>query len=203
MLGIDSRRLVRMWAGALLTLLAMVTPVAAGAAVEITFYAREFGSQFPHGFVKLQGAPDRGGERIDTNYGFTATHVSPAILFGSVRGEVSPVGDGYMRGSEAHFALALSDEEYDRVMAVVAEYSGLRQPSYSLNRRNCVHFIAEVAAAMGMRAELPRNLTRRPRAFIELLIRENRDWLTQRQARILREPPPPERQRQRRGRRDR
>lgn len=202
MLRIELKRLTRVCTGALLAALALLTPAAASAAVEITFYAREFGSQFPHGFVTLVGTPDRGGERIDTNYGFTATHVSPAILFGSVRGEVSPVGDGYMRGSEAHFALSLTDEEYDRVAATVAQYSSLSQPSYSLNRRNCVHFIRDVAAALGMRAELPRNLTRRPRAFIELLIRENRDWLAQRQARILREPPQPERRRQRRNRRD-
>ena len=199
MLGIDSRRLVRTWAAALLAVLALFAPAAASAAVEITFYAREFGSQFPHGFVTLQGTPDRGGERIDTNYGFTATHVSPAILFGSVRGEVSPVGAGYMRGSEAHFALTLTDAEFDRVMATVEQYRALRQPSYSLNRRNCVHFIAEVAAAVGMRADLPRNLDRRPRAFIELLIRENRDWLAQRQARIMREPPQPREERRRRN----
>lgn len=191
MLRTVSGRLLRIWASALLALFAIALPVAAHAAVEITFYAREFGSQFPHGFVALAGTPDRGGDRIDTNYGFTATHVTPAILFGSVRGVIEPVGAGYMRGSEAHFAVNLSDAEYDRVMATVERYRALNQPSYSLNRRNCVHFIADVAAAVGLRAELPRNLTRRPRSFIELLIRENRDWLTQRQARILREPPAP------------
>jgi len=199
--GTISGRLVRVWTSALLAALALVAPAAAAAAVEITFYAREFGSQFPHGFVTLVGTPDRGGERIDTNYGFTATHVSPAILFGSVRGVVEPVGAGYMRGSEAHFALNLTDEQYDQVAATVARYTALRQPSYSLNRRNCVHFIADVAAALGMSATLPRNLTRKPRSFIELLIRENRDWLAQRQARILREPPQPRPER-RRARRD-
>jgi hypothetical protein len=183
--------MLRIWTSALLAVLAIAMPTASHAAVEITFYAREFGSQFPHGFVTLAGTPDRGGDRIDTNYGFTATHVTPAILFGSVRGVVEAVGAGYMRGSEAHFAIDLTDEEYDRVVATVERYRALGQPSYSLNRRNCVHFIADVAAALGMRAELPRNLTRRPRSFIELLIRENRDWLTQRQARVLREPPEP------------
>ena len=194
MLSRISVRFSRMLAGALLAALALAMPAAASAAVEITFYAREFGSQFPHGFVTLAGTPDRGGDRIDTNYGFTATHVTPAILFGSVRGTVEPVSAGYTRGSEAHFALNLTDEEYDRVTATVERYRALDQPSYSLNRRNCVHFIADVAAALGMRAEVPRNLTRRPRSFIELLIRENREWLVQRQARILREPPVPRRE---------
>src|SRR4028119_814565 len=122
MLKSVSARLSRLWAGALLAALALITPVGAHPAVEITFYAREFGSQFPHGFVTLVGTPDRGGDRIDTNYGFTATHVSPAILFGSVRGTVEPVSAGYMRGSEAHFAISLTDEEYDRVVATVERY---------------------------------------------------------------------------------
>ena len=184
------RRIMHVVAAALVAAAALVLPARADAAVEITFYAREFGSQFPHGFVVLEGTPDRGGDRINTNYGFTATHVTPAILFGSVRGVVEPSSEGYVRGSEAHFGLVLTDEEYDRVMATVARYAALRQPSYNLNRRNCVHFIADVAAALGMAATVPRNLNRRPRSFLELLIRQNRPWLEQRQARILREPPP-------------
>ena len=168
-------------------LIAINTP--AFAAVEITFYSREFGSQFPHGFVTLVGTPDRGGDRIDTNYGFTATHVSPAILFGSVRGKIDSAGAGYIRSSDAHFALTLTDAEYDSVMATVERYRTQRQPSYNLNRRNCVHFIADVAAAIGMRAELPKRLTRRPGAFAASLIRTNREWLQARpDARIIREP---------------
>jgi hypothetical protein len=189
--------LASFYRAALLAVCIFALPAPANAAVEITFYARELGSQFPHGFVTLEGTPDRGGERISTNYGFTATHVSPAILFGSVRGVVEPSGEGYVRGSEPHFSLMLSDSEYDSVMATVARYAALSQPSYSLNRRNCVHFIADVAAALGMTAEVPRNLSRRPKSFLELVIRTNRAWLDQRQARILREPPTPRRERRR------
>lgn len=179
----------RGWGARLLAALFLLVAVPAQAAVEITFYSRELGSHFPHALVTLQGTPDRGGERIDTNYGFTATHVTPGILFGSVRGKLDTAGAGYVRGSEAHFALTLSDSEYDQVMGVVSRYGALRQPSYSLNRRNCVHFIADVAAALGMAAEVPRNLRRRPRAFLNSVVRANRDWLARRpDARILREP---------------
>ena len=189
----------RGWAVALAAALLVLLPLPAQAAVEITFYSREFGTQFPHGFVALEGSLDRGGERIDANYGFTATHVTPAILFGSVRGEVGPVAAGYIRGSEAHFSLVLNDAEYDQVMATVARYRELRQPSYHLNRRNCVHFIADVATALGMRADTPRRLMRRPRSFTESLIRANREWLAQRPgARILREPGPEREEREER-----
>ncbi|HEY0014575.1 MAG TPA: hypothetical protein VGB79_17165 [Allosphingosinicella sp.] len=194
------RRFLRPFAALAAAAIAFLAPAAAPAAVEITFYSREFGSQFPHGFVVLQGTPDRGGERIDTNYGFTATAVSPAILFGSVRGKVEAVGAGYIRDSEAHFALTLTDAEYDRVLETVARWRDARQPSYSLARRNCVHFIADIAAALGMQAEVPRNLTRRPTGWTESLIRRNRPWLAARpDARILKEPGP-EREERRRGR---
>jgi hypothetical protein len=197
------RRFLRAWAAFAAAALAFLTPAAASAAVEMTFYSREFGSQFPHGFVVLKGTPDRGGERIDTNYGFTATTVSPAILFGSVRGKVEAVNAGYVRDSEAHFALTLSDAEYDKVMETVARWRDARQPSYSLARRNCVHFIADIAATLGMQAEVPRHLTRRPTGWTESLIRTNRAWLAARpDARILKEPRPerPERGERRRGR---
>lgn len=198
-----STKIVRAWTAGLLTALFFLLPPSAQAAVEMTFYAREFGSQFPHGFVTLIGTPDRGGERIAANYGFTATVVTPAILFGSVRGKIDTAAEGYVRASEAQFAVTLSDSEYDQVMATVARYQALRQPSYSLNRRNCVHFLADMATAIGMRAEVPRNLTRRPGAFLASVIRGNREWLTQRPgARILREPGPERAERRRQRQRD-
>jgi hypothetical protein len=198
-----NRRYLRAWAALAAAALAFLAPAAAPAAVEMTFYSREFGSQFPHGFVVLQGTPDRGGERIDTNYGFTATTVSPAVLFGSVRGKVEAVNAGYVRDSEAHFSLTLTDAEYDKVMETVTRWRDARQPSYSLARRNCVHFIADIAATLGMQADVPRNLTRRPTGWTESLIRANRAWLAARpDARILKEPRPerPEREERRRGR---
>jgi hypothetical protein len=187
---------------ALAVALLMLTSFPAQAAVEVTFYTRDLGTQFPHAFVKVEGALDRGGQRIDTNYGFTATAVTPALLFGSVRGRVEAVGDGYVRASDAHFVLTIADSDYDSLIAAVERWRGLPQPAYHLNRRNCVHFIADLAAALGMRAETPRNLMRRPRAFTESLIRANRDWLRQRGARILREPREQREERRRGGQSD-
>lgn len=181
-------------------LLALV-PLPARAAVEITFYTRDLGGEFPHGFVTLEGTPDRGGDRIATNYGFTATTVTPALLFGAVRGRVEAVSAGYVRGSNAHFAVTLTDSEFDGVMAAVERWRTMAQPSYHLKRRNCVHFIADIAAAIGMTAETPRNLMRRPRAFTESLIRANRQWLERPGARILREPGEEREERRRGGRR--
>lgn len=167
-------------------LLLLIAPIPVSAAVEITFLSKEFGASFPHAYVALEGTLDRTGERISANYGFTATHVSPAILMGSVKGEVMSVDADYMGKSDRHFSLTLSDAEFDNVMATVERWRTLKQPSYSLNRQNCVFFVAHVAAALGMKADTPKALMKKPRSYLEMLTRENQVWLAGRDATMQR-----------------
>lgn len=159
-------------------------PTTAGAAVEITFYSREWGNTFPHAFVTLQGVDDRTGERIDASYGFTATHISPAILLGSVQGEILSAKPDYIAKSDPHFRFTLTDLEYDSVIATVERWRTLRQPSYNLNRQNCVFFVAHVASSLGMVAETPQALMKKPRSYIESLSRTNVGWLSARNAHL-------------------
>ncbi len=108
------------------------------------------GASFPHAFVILEGTPDRGGARIKEDYGFTAKTISPAILWGKVAGEV--ITDhtvGYVKGSDRHFTVVLADPEYDAVMATIARWRATKQPNYDLDRHNCVHFVADLAAPQG------------------------------------------------------
>lgn len=155
-----------------------LTGAPAGAAVQITFYSHELGSSFPHAFVVVQGLPDRGGPRIDEDYGFTAKSVSPAILMGPVKGEiVTDNTAGYTRKSNRHFTVTVSDADYDRAMAVVQRWRSRSQPSYDLGSRNCIHFVAEIAASIGMRADTPKRLMRKPRSYLDYLTAGNRAWL--------------------------
>jgi hypothetical protein len=174
----------------LAALLLLLAPAPALAAVEISFFSHEFGSNFPHAFITLTGTDDRTGRKIDANYGFTATHVSPAILFGPVKGEVfsrdSARDAKYLADSDRHFSFTLSGAELDSVMAVVGKWQGLKQPSYDLDRQNCVFFVADVAAKLGMRADTPKALMKKPRSYTEHLTRTNRDWLLARSAAIHR-----------------
>lgn len=152
------------WLAALAALL-LSSPAAA--AVEIAFYSRELGgNNFPHAFVTLRGTIDATGESVDTSYGFTARAVSPAILFGSVAGEVLVEGPRQVARSDRQFALRLGDAQYRAVMAVVERWRTRPQPSYNLNRSNCVHFVAELAAAAGLRVEPAPRLMKRPRSFL-------------------------------------
>jgi hypothetical protein len=51
-------------------------------------------------------------------------------------------------------------------MAVVEQWRNRAQPSYNLNRRNCVHFVAELARTAGLRVENAERLMKRPRSFL-------------------------------------
>jgi hypothetical protein len=169
---------LRTWLFALLLL--VHSPSAA--AVEIAFYSKDFGKSFPHAFITLEGTVDATGERVDRSYGFSAKRVTPAVLLGSVTGEVIDHPAPYIKESHRHFSLRLSDEDYGRVLAVVEKWRRLKQPSFNLNRRNCVFFVADVAAALGLRAETPASLMKKPRSYVEWLVAQNRPQLAQRHA---------------------
>lgn len=174
---IQSIRLSSLFA-VLAAFLTVLSGAPAQAAVQITFYSHELGSSFPHAFVVVQGVPDRGGPRIEEDYGFTAKSVSPAILMGPVKGEVVTDNTaGYTRKSNRHFTVTVSDADYDRAMAVVQRWRSRAQPSYDLGTRNCIHFVAEIAASIGMRADTPKRLMRKPRSYLDFLTAGNRAWL--------------------------
>ena len=181
-----SLRLPRLTAFLAAVLLAL-TAAPGWAAVSITFYSKELGSSFPHAFVILEGTLDRGGPRIDEDYGFTAKTISPAILWGKVAGEViTDHSVSYVKGSDRHFTVTLADSEYDRVMATIARWRSARQPSYDLGSRNCIHFVAEIAASIGMRADTPKKLMKKPRSYLDYLTGANRAWLQGRGASLHR-----------------
>src|SRR5688500_4735171 len=103
----------------ILFILLLCWPAALAAQVEIHFFSKDLGSSFPHAFVRLTGTIDSTGQAIDTNYGFTAVRVSPAILGGAVPGKIQTVDAKYVSRSQLHFSLSLSEEQYRSVLAVV------------------------------------------------------------------------------------
>jgi hypothetical protein len=153
---------------ALLALLALSWPGLASAAVEIHFYSHEFGKEFPHAFVVLKGKLDATGETVDTNFGYSAIRISPAVLVKSVPGEVDVgiIPDEYIGRSQEHFSLVLSDEEYGAVIDVVDAWKARRQPSYNLNNANCVHFVSDVLLALHLKGEPRKGLMKSPHGFL-------------------------------------
>jgi hypothetical protein len=156
------RALFRLALGAVLALAALP----AQAAITVTFWSHELGNSFPHAFLTFRGVPDAGGEPVDTNIGFTARTVSPAILFGPVPGKYDVAKPGYVAQSDAQFSLVLTDAQYADLRRLVDEWGEKGDQTYSLKSRNCVHFVAEAARRLGLAGVDQPKLMRKPRSYL-------------------------------------
>jgi len=152
----------------LLTLLAFCLGFAApaGAAVTVSFYSHDFGDRFPHAFITLKGTLDATGQAVDLNYGFTATAVSPAILWGPVKGHVQTKDEAYIGKSDRQFSVTVDDATYAQVLTKVQQWQDRDQPSYSLGKGNCVHFVMELAEVVGLKVNRKSKFFKKPKSFL-------------------------------------
>lgn len=149
------------------------------AAVRLGFHTREDGL-LAHAFVVLRGSLDSTGEAVDYNVGFTPLAISPMVLVGPVKGEVTTNDAQYVRRSREHFYVTLTDEEYFKVLNRVQEWKRKSQPSFDLDHRNCVHFVADIAEVVGLQAALPVELTRKPRVYLAQVRERNQSLISTR-----------------------
>jgi hypothetical protein len=169
--GVGYKRVVLVLV-ALANLFFVAAPANAG--VEISFYSRELGgNNFPHAFITLNGQTDDGTEKISSSFGFTAATLSPAILMGSVGGKVMNEPPSYVAKSNRQFSFELSDEQYRAVMQTIQAWRVRPQPSYNLNKANCIHFVGQVARAAGLEVEFVPRLMKKPRSFLLFLKERN------------------------------
>ena len=146
--------------------------VTARAEVTVTFYSHDFGKNFPHAFFVAKGEL-ADGKKVDTAFGFTAVNVSPGILFGSVNGHVKAPSADYIASSNPHFTVKINDDKYRKLMAVVQKWQAIPQKSYSLNKRNCVHFINDAIKVLDIKTNLKTANWKKPRSFMEEVMRLN------------------------------
>lgn len=156
--------------GMILALFLLPTPAAAQ--VVLSFYSHELGSSFPHAFVVLKGKTEKGRD-VDTNFGFTAKTLTPAILMGSVRGVVETSKPSYVASSDRQFSVQLDDRQFKDVLAVVERWRTRPGKSYNLNKSNCIHFVGEVAQAVGLKVVFEKALIKKPRSFLLSLVTLN------------------------------
>jgi hypothetical protein len=157
----------------LIALFLLFAPAFASAQVTMTFYSHDFGNRFPHTFFTLKGTIPETGEVVDSNYGFTAKNVSPALLFGSVIGLVDSEPTAYIEKSDPQFALVLTEPQYRKIMALVAEWRNRPQKSYNLNKRNCIHFVMEAAALLDLQVNRKSKYFKKPKTFLREVIKLN------------------------------
>jgi hypothetical protein len=154
------------------------TAQAALAEVHLTFWSRDMGGYFPHAFITLKGRTDGSGEVIDTSYGFTLNNLGPAALLGSVKAHIDITAKSYMRGSDAHFSLVINDAQVAAIQQQAAEW-GAPGSRWNLNRRNCVHFVAEAARRAGLTVVENKKLMKKPKSFTLSLLQLNRGRVTE------------------------
>lgn len=158
-----------------LTLLLSAWSAPASAEVVVTFWSHDRDQNYQHAFLVMRGRVDATGEAVDTNIGFTARRLSPGLLWGSVQGEMERLSDGYVARatSRPHFSVRLDDAGYARLQAFIARWAAERQPNYNLDRRNCIHFIMDAAATLGLSVNRRTSHLRDPKSFLEEVMRLN------------------------------
>ncbi len=162
---------VRGWlAAALLSVLCAGVP--AGAEVRMTFWSRDTSNYFPHAFFTLKGTLDATGQPVDESYGFTLNDMSPIALFSAVPAHVDHTNKKYIRGSDAQFRVTLTDAQYAAIKAQVAEWDA-PGTKWSLNKRNCVFFVAEAARRAGLVVIEDKRLMKKPKSFTRSLVALN------------------------------
>ncbi|MEP2990772.1 MAG: hypothetical protein ABJN65_07295 [Parasphingorhabdus sp.] len=141
-------------------------PGVARADVAVTFYSHEFGSSFPHAFFTMKGELEN-GKTINGAHGFTAVNVSPGILWGSVKGIVKAPSAKYITKSDAQFTVTINDTQYSKLMAHVSKWKNIKQKSYNLNKRNCVHFVEDAIKLLGYKTNPKTKYRKKPTSFMK------------------------------------
>jgi hypothetical protein len=72
----------------------------------------------------------------------------------------------YLRGTDRHFAITVSDATYHRMKAEVIAWRDAPGRYYDLDKRNCIHFVGAIAELGGLRVDYPKDMLRRPKAWL-------------------------------------
>ena len=141
---------------------------AAQAAVQVSFHSFSgsvFG-RYPHAFVVFEATLDETGAAIHENYGFSATSAGPAVLLGPVKHGMYTEKDKYIRTTNRHFTVTVSDATYWRMKQEVAAWRDAPGKYYDLDKRNCIHFVGAIAEIAGLKVDFPENMLRKPKTWL-------------------------------------
>jgi hypothetical protein len=125
--------------------------------------------RYPHAFIVLEGELEETGQAINENYGFTAKTVSTRILNGPVEHDIMIEESKYIRKTNRHFTVTISDDQYREVIALMRAWRDAPGEYYDLDTRNCIHFVGEIAKIAGIRIEYPDNMLRRPKKWLNYI----------------------------------
>lgn len=138
------------------------------AAVDIHFHSfnGSFFGRYPHTFIVLEGTLEADGRAVKENYGFSARSSTAAFTKDWAEHVVYVEKDNYIRKTNRHFSITLTDEQYHRIAEEVRKWQTEPGERYSLDERNCIHFVGEMAKILGLTVEYPQNMLRRPKKWL-------------------------------------
>jgi hypothetical protein len=122
--------------------------------------------RYPHTFVVFEGTLDETGQRINENFGFTAKTAGPAVLAGPVAHAIWVEEPKWIGKTNRHFTLTVDDATYRKMRAEVEAWRNAPGKYYDLETRNCIHFVGRIAQLGGLKVDYPKNLLRKPRAWL-------------------------------------
>jgi hypothetical protein len=152
-------------------LLALLAVLPATAQARVTVYFHSFNGsvlvgRYPHTFVVFEGRLDDTGEQVSENWGFSAKRVTTAILSGPVEHIVMTEEPEQIARTNRHFSVEVPDATFRRMRAEVIAWRDAPGRHYDLGTRNCIHFVGRMAELAGLRVDYPRELLRKPRAWL-------------------------------------
>ena len=158
-----------------LALTAFFWAAAASAEVRLTFHSFDgsvvFG-RYPHTFVSMEGTLED-GTPIRENYGFSARRATPAVLRGPVEHEILIEDQKWIQRTNRHFTVTIDDAKYWAIRKEVARWRDAPGKYYSLDTRNCIHFVGAIAQIVGVRVNYPEDMLRRPKKWLNHVTANN------------------------------
>lgn len=166
-------QLLTMLLGFLALSLAMAVP--ARAEVDVSFQSFNgslLGGRYPHTFVIFDGTL-ADGTRVDENWGFSAKRSSAAIMSGQAEHIFMHEDADQIRKTNRHFTVTVSDAKFREMRAEIDRWRNSTEKLYSLDNNNCIHFVAKMAQMVGLKADVPREYVKKPRAWLNYVTRNN------------------------------
>jgi hypothetical protein len=154
-------------------LMASAAPAQAEVKVSFHSFSGSFLGRYPHAFVVFDGTLDGTGERINENYGFSAKSAGPSVLMGPVEHGIYTEKERYIRTTNRHFTITVSDATYRRMKQEVIAWRDAPGKYYDLDTRNCIHFVGRIAELGGLRVDYPSDMLRKPKAWLNHITQLN------------------------------
>ena len=167
------RRLLLSLVLAFAALAAWTAPARAEVKVHFHSFSGSMFGRYPHAFVVFEGRLDDTGQVIDENFGFSARTAGPNVLMGPTHHIVMSEKAKYIRTTNRHFTLTVSDATYRRMKAEVIAWRDAPGKYYDLDTRNCIHFVGRMAELAGLEVDFPGDLLRKPTAWLNRVVQLN------------------------------